>query len=457
MPLLIKARKDYVDSLRSSVRAEIPALDPTTERRSFIGGLVKAIGSLMTDWYIALKRYADHEPFPQTATGAFLRKGWWRAVTRLDPNPAAAAHGFIVITGTNGTIIPSGSLLSGSDGVTFETLNDCTIVNQGLRVTALTYDSVAGVCIVETVNRHYFATGLSVTISGATPSAYNGTFPITVTDDNEFTYVPASTPGSTPATGSSIQAAALFASVEVEATSTGQTTNQSSGGAINFSSAPTGVDTSALVTFGGLTGGTDAETDDAYRARVLEALGVDFGAFSADEITIVAKQVPGVTRVFVRRASLSPPPGYPQEGQVKVAFLRDNDANPLPSAQEVADVYNRLLALELQAHTAPEDLIVLSPPPYTVNFTFTSITPDTPGMRLAIAAALKQFFLEEAQWGGTITTLDYECVIKSAVDLSTRQRLKSFVLTSPSADIVAGTTVGYGYDDYPVLGTVTFA
>jgi uncharacterized phage protein gp47/JayE len=194
---------------------------------------------------------------------------------------------------------------------------------------------------------------------------------------------------------------------------------------------------------------TDIETEDSFRARTLEALGTDYGMFSADEIEIVAKTVPGVTRVMIRQATLFGTNGV-NEGQVKIAFLRDNDANPLPSAQEVADVKAKIVGLIMPAHTAEDDVIVMSPPPLTVDHDFASITPDTAGMRLAIKASLDQFFREEVAWGETISLDAIKCAILAAYDTETRQRLRSFSLTDPSTDIDPTD------DEYPVLGEVTF-
>lgn len=52
----------------------------------------------------------------------------------------------------------------------------------------------------DTSTAHGFTTGDSITIIGATPSGYNGTFTITVTDSDTFTYTVSNTL-STPATG----------------------------------------------------------------------------------------------------------------------------------------------------------------------------------------------------------------------------------------------------------------
>ena len=446
MPLSIPTRKGVTGSLRNYVRDSLPTLDPSTDRRSFIGGLVKSLGSALADLYLAFKRYADREPFPQTATGKFLTAGWWVPIVKLQKNPASPAHGYIVVQGTAGTILPAASEFQGS-GITYRSLRAATIVSQPIAADTLTADSGTGLCTYETGEPHNFATGQSVTISGATPSTYNGDFTIVVTSAKEFTYEPDTLPGSA-ASGSPI-ATSVFASIEVEATTTGQSTNLDGGGLLSFVDAPDGADDTGYVGFGGIAGGTDIETDDAYRARVLEALGTDFGMFSGGEIEIVAKQIPGVTRVMVRKATLNGTNGV-NEGQVKIAFLRDNDADFLPSAQEVADVKDRIVSLIMPAHTAAEDVVVMSPPPLEVDFSFTSITPDTPGMRRAIEASLRQFFREGVQWGELVPEDAYRCAIMAAYDADTRQKLRSFILSSPTGDVDPTD------DEYPVLGTVTW-
>lgn len=446
MPLSIPTRKGVSDNLRASVRTELPELDPSTERRSFIGGLIKSLASLMYDFYIALKRYAEREPFPQTATGTFLTRGWWVPITKLQPLAAAPAHGYLAVEATAGTVIPLGTTFQ-SAGVTFRSMAAITATLQSMSGT-ITPDADKGVAVFATPSPHNLATDMTVLISGASPADYNGSYAITVTGAQTFEYEPSVLPGSA-ATGAPLTAA-TFALVEVEATTTGQETNVDSGSDLAITNTIPGSESLGLVTWGGLTGGTDAETEDSFRARVLEALGTDYGMFTKDEIEIVAKTVPGVTRVMVRRATIGATNGV-AEGQVKIGFLRDNDAgSPLPSAQEVDDVKDQILSLILPAHTAPEDVIVMSPPPMAVDFEFSAIYPDTPGMRRSIEANLKQFFREAIEWGEDVTEDDYRCAILNAYDTETRQRLRSFSLDSPTGPI---TPSG---DDYPVLGDVTY-
>lgn len=444
MSLSIPSRREIVAALQSYVRADLPELDPTTGRRSFIGGLVKSLGSALHDFYVKLKRYADSEPFPQTASKPFLMAGWWRDITKLDPNPAAAAAGRVVITGTSGTILDAGSGISGS-GADYTTTQSAVVVTQSLVASSLTRSGTTA--IFETGEPHYLASGMTVTISGATQTEYNVTAVITVTAANELTFQVAGSPV-TPATGTP-KLSASWANVDIVCTTAGPNGNVDAGQSLSIDSPPAGLATEARVTFGAIAGGTDAESVEAYRARVLKALGTDFGTFTGDEIEIIAKSVPGVTRVFVRKATLDASNGV-AEGQVRVAFMRDGDANPFPSAQEVTTVKDKILLLAMPAHTAGEDVIVESPTPLPVAVTFTSITPNTASMRRAIQAKLAQFFREGVAFGATVTEDEYRCAIKDTYDREAGTALRAFALSTPTGDIAVAA------NEMPTLGTITF-
>ncbi len=65
-------------------------------------------------------------------------------------------------------------------------------------ITSLT---AVGTAVTAVSAAHGYTTGNSVTISGASPNAYNGTKTITVSDVNTFTYTASTAPGSSPAIG----------------------------------------------------------------------------------------------------------------------------------------------------------------------------------------------------------------------------------------------------------------
>lgn len=447
MPLNIPTRRQVASTLQSYVRADLPALDPTPSRRSKIGAWIKSVASSLHDWHVALKDYGDHEPFPQSARGQFLYKGWWRPLTKLDPLPASVARGDVVMTGTAGTLLPEDMTFS-ANGRTYTAKSSGAIVTQSING-VVRYAAVSAQAVVVTTIPHQMCSGMNVTISGATVPALNGTFAIQVSSETSFYYNAGAVTNINAGADAPVSISATWGVVVVQADTPGATSNISSGGTLTVTSSIAGAATTAIATAGGVSGGADAEQAEAYRARVLKALGTDFGAFTGDEIEIVARNVPGVTRVFVRKATRDGTNGV-FEGQVHVAFLCDDFQNPIPTAQKVADVKAAIVSNCMTANTAIEDVVVISPTPRVVNFTFTSIVPDTIGVREAVRNQLRQLFDEAVTYGEPVTELDYECAIKGAVDLTRRTALRSFVLASPSGPINTGPT------EMPMLGSVNF-
>jgi uncharacterized phage protein gp47/JayE len=451
MPLDIPERREVVGQLQSYAQAHLPEVDPTiTRRRGFIGGLIKSLASALHDWYVTLKRFADYEPWPQRATGDFLLNGWWVPITGLTRNPAAPARGVLVITGTAGTIVPAGTVFAGGRS-TYVVDNSQAVVAQSLLITSMS--RIGNVVTAYTAaDDHKLASGMTVTITGATPSDYNGDKVITVIAPDAFTFEidgsPASPTGTIKATGN-------WGNLEVTCSATGLDGNLDAGELLSVSGlAISGLDASAIVTYGGLAGGAAIEDVEDYRARVLEALGTDYGMFSAPEIKIVAKQVPGVTRVWVDEPVVFDPnaPSASDaiyEGQCRISFVRDGDANIFPSSQEVETVKQHILDTLQPAHTAEEDVIVVGAQPNYIDFSFSALSPDTASMRAAIRASLEQFF-KELPDNSEISVDAFRCAIRDSWDAERRQGVRSFTLIYPTSPITSAATY------LPVLRTITW-
>ena len=448
MPLKIPEADKIVRSGKTYVLKQ-PAfanLDLSTALRNLVLALLKGLSLALHDWYVALKDYGDHEPFPQTARGDFLTKGWWVDITKLKLTPETPASGSVVMTGTVGAIVLKDKQLQAGNRL-YRVKQSALVVAQSLNATSLTFAN--GKAIFETASDHHLASGLSVSISGADQAEYNGTHEIEITAANEFTFDLPGTPAS-PATGT-ISAALDMALVQVEALDVGQFTNIETGGRLRLVEPLADISDAAYTIWGGVTGGTDKEEPEAFRERILEALAATLGVFTEDEIVSEVKNVPGVTRVWVLKAKEHPVEGEPAEGQVKIGFLRDNDANPFPSAQEVADVKDRLAKTIMPAHMVDTNLMVFSPTPQKIDFQFASISPDSAAMRLAVTNNLRQFFLEIVELGEDVTRYDYECAIKRSIDNESGEALKNFQLTTPVGDVAIGIT------EMAALGTVSFA
>tara|TARA_R110000824_G_scaffold95990_11_gene230356 strand:+ start:13988 stop:15337 length:1350 start_codon:yes stop_codon:yes gene_type:complete len=448
MPVVIPTSKEVDTQGQSYVRAEIPELSAISRKGSFVSGLTTSFFLAVHGLYRAFKRYADNEPFPQTASAGFFKIGWWLDITGLQQTQPAAATGSVVITGTNGTVVSAGTAMA-ADGIGYTSDVAVSIINQTIAgVSSISVDP--SIAIFTTETPHNLATGMTVTFSGCIDAVANGAFEIRVVDAETIEYSLTSEAAGPVLAGNPLLSG-TWAGVSITADVVGTGSNLTSGANVTIAAPPVGADATALATFGGLADGSDLETLEAWRTRVLEGLAVDYGMFTADEIKILAKTVPGVTRVFVRRPTETPLAGYPLEGQVRIAFLRDNDAGPIPSAAEVEQVRAKIHSQLLPAHMTAADCEVLAPERYVLAVRFISISPDTPGMRASIRDNLLEFLADKAGWGGVLYIEDIRCAIRDAYDSDTGQGLITYELDTPTLDIALPV------DAFPVLETVQWS
>jgi uncharacterized phage protein gp47/JayE len=208
----------------------------------------------------------------------------------------------------------------------------------------------------------------------------------------------------------------------------------------------------------GLTGGADEEDDESLRRRVLLSRSIIQGVFTADQVRLAALGVSGNTRVFVVRPVLREDPPIvtvgttPAPGQLVVYVLRDNDQNIIPSQNILNQTKQAIIENgQLPAHTSESDLFVFAPSAIPVDFTFSSIEPDTPTMRQAIVDQLTAFFEDQVEFQTNVTQADYLGAINNTEDLQTNTFLGSFSVSSPAGDV----SISDG--EIAVLGSVSFA
>ncbi len=436
MPLSFPSQEQIVARMRADVAAILPGSDPTLEN-SLLDAIVASAGSRISDLYLDLNRLLN-ELFPQTATAEFL--DFFGEIFGVDRLPATAADGTAVFNGTLATAIPISTEFSGADGVLYVSSIGVNVSALNLSVTGLTRVGTTATAVF--ASAHGLATGLSVIISGAIETEYNGTVVITVTTATEFEYAVAGSP-STPATGTIVLDADI-ATVPLDAVETGVDGNRASGATITPTTTIVGLITPGFVDFFGLTGGADIEVDDNYRDRIILERSSLEALFNSAQIEQEAKTVAGVTRVLVKNIT-------PSFGQVTILFVRDDDISTIiPDTGEIADVKTAILAIK-PAHTADDDVIVTAPTPITADFTFTALSPDTAEMRNAITSNLTAFFREQVTFEETVEQGEYESVIFTTIDPTTGKKVESFVLSSPVGDIVVTT------DEIAVLGTVVYS
>lgn len=429
-----EAQQDVLIRVLADLKAELPKSNPYL-KNNFLNAMGVAFANRQFDSYQQLREVLK-QMFPDTATGVYLERwGGYKSIYRL---PATGSTGFITATGLTGSTIPIGSQWQNGEGSSFTAVDAATVTLVSISLSSLVRSG--STVTATTLTDHGIATGVSVTISGAVQTDYNGTFTVTVTGTDTFIYTIDASPA-TPATGT-ILAQYYGASVEVESDGTGQSENLEAGTVISLITPIAGVDNDSYVQYGAVAGGTDQETDEDYRVRVIYAWQNPAATFNEAAIVISASAVAGVTRVFVRSTT-------PYVGAVTVYIMRDNDENPIPEVSELNAVKAKLLET-MPAVMDADDLVVSAPTAVPVPFTFSSLVPNTVTMQNAITENLRVLFQERTDVGVDLPEAAFLSAIYQTVDLDTGDVVESFALSTPTANVAMDD------DEIPTLGTITF-
>lgn len=428
---LPKNQKEHIESIKTDFQRENTSANALT-KNNWVGSMLTGLGLRNWDFIYQLK-FLQKELFLPTAVRTLPIFGVWYGLPR---NQATQSVGNIVAVGTLASTVPISTQLQNSAGAKYQTTAPGTIVANSLSVSTMTRSG--STVTVTTAVDHELSSQTDVDISGAVETDYNGTHSINVTDSNIFTFTISATP-STPATGT-ILADQDSILIPVESINNGNVLNLTAGDALTLSVPISGVNSTLRVDYAGLTGGADAESNDDYRDRLLDRARNPVAHFNAADIINQAKKVPGVTRGWVKEYDPAP-------GSLKFYFVRDNDASIIPGAGAITTTKNKILEIK-PATVADSAVDVLAPTAVTVNFAFTSITPDTTEMRLAIEAAINsdsRKLNEGEDWREDA----YRAAITTVVDRSTNAPLTNYTLT-----LTGDQTVNSG--EIAVVGTVTF-
>lgn len=224
------------------------------------------------------------------------------------------------------------------------------------------------------------------------------------------------------ATDAEVTIASGTATAAVTAVEGGTTGNTAVSTSLSFVTPIAGINSAATVATGGLVNGTDAESDDALRERLLDHIQEPPQGGSAADYVKWAKQVPGVTRAWC----------YPEEdgdGTVKVRFMTDDlTVDGIPTAGKVAEVQAHIN--ELKPVTA--NVTVAAPVAVPLAFTIQAI-PNTQAVKDAIDAELADLIRREAEPGGTILLSH----IREAISVAAGEI--NYVMTAPNADVTRTT------------------
>ncbi len=423
MPINLPTNSTTVkDRIKTDIQIKVPLSNPFI-RGSWLRAFAESLGERMYDFYYTVTQ-AIVQIFPDTTIDNLDRWGSFYNISRL---AATRASGTIVFQGTSaGLTIPLAHKFTDSDGNIFSsTETKDTAANV---VVQSTLTQTGGIATFVGTSDHNFNNGDEAVITGAADALYNGTFAVTPTSDNTFTYeVPSGAGAST--TGATFTNNSGF--IAVQADVSGLDSNLDPFTSMTLQTPISGIDDGCGANTAGFTGGADQEETEAFRDRLLDIIRNPVAHFNVSDITRIAKAVSLVTRVFVQEVT-------PSDGQVTIYPMVDNESNTIPGAATVTAVKNAVLAIK-PANTSDADVIVSAPTGVDSPFVFTaaSLNPDTSTMRTSIENNLKQFFAESVEVGTDVTEDSYRAAIQSTVDTITGDAMISFALTAPSGDLAA--------------------
>jgi uncharacterized phage protein gp47/JayE len=183
-----------------------------------------------------------------------------------------------------------------------------------------------------------------------------------------------------------------------------------------------GIDNSATVQT--LDGGTDTETDDQLRARILHRIqNPPMGGAAADYVTW-ALAVPGVTRAWA-----APEQGV---GTITVRFLEDDlraDDNGWPTPDDVQRV---ALYIDQMRPVTVKDTYVVAPIKEFIDVTIAHLEPDTPEAQAEIEQSLNAMLFQKAAPGATIYNAWVSYAIMSAPSVQSFELVTTADYAMPS-------------------------
>lgn len=209
--------------------------------------------------------------------------------------------------------------------------------------------------------------------------------------------------------------------------------NKAEGIAVALTSPIAGVQSNASILSPGLTGGVDIEEIESWRARIIERIQTPPHGGNESDYHAWAKQIAGVTRVWVFPNQLG-------RGSVYLLFVMDEKAGTIiPSPTEVGFVQDHLDVVR----PVTADVTVAAPDAVPVDFQI-NLSPNTVAVQQAVEAELVDLIRRESMPGGTLLLSH----IREAISVASGET--DSVLVSPTANITRA------FGDITIVGNITF-
>ncbi|MCB2200891.1 baseplate J/gp47 family protein [bacterium] len=233
--------------------------------------------------------------------------------------------------------------------------------------------------------------------------------------------------------------------VVVTASEAGVDGNTAAAGTLSLVTPIDGVDTDATIDSDGITGGTDVETDAAYRARMASADRARRLGGSESDFVTWAEEVAGVAKAWCF-------PLFDGVGTVGLSVLADGD-DPIPSATLLSTV--EAYVSDSSRKPAAAELVMIEPERVSIQLAL-AISPLTSALQASITSDLKALMLQKVYPGGSFAiSLVHNALQRSnltvyRIDAMSVDTGEGYEAVSPPGDVEL--TGG----QYAVLDAITF-
>lgn len=401
-----------INDVYNRIVADFKAYNPLSQpavKNSWIGSILVAISGRIYDIYRKLN-FIIKQAFIDTATGEYLKR--WGSYVNIYQKAATKASGSFILTGTVGSIIPKDTeILVGSN--VYKTNSSVQIANNIVEVN--NYSKTLDLVTITFTNEHNLGTGMTISINGED-------YAIQVLDANKIS-VTTDEDWSGPLT-------ITYNSTIVAATpnEAGLSYNIPSGTTGKTSSVIQGVDVVCYTNHAGFTGGSDIESIESLRKRIIYRYQNPVTNFNKSAIITFMQSLPNVGQVVVHETT-------PKIGQVTIYYLLTD--NEEPTAGKTESVLNSIDTDLRPVNTALEDIFLLASTPVVVDIDISNVYPLSVKLKDAIKESLRQYF-KSLKLETKVYRNDLIEIIKGSVDTETGQGVVSFDLVTPAEDIEIG-------------------
>lgn len=433
---MFKDKQTILFELRQEFRANLPTLKFSNN------SIENALIQVFAHMYITISRgfsYAIKNMFPQNCPTDIL--DLWGGASVGDRIPATTAVGQVWVTGDVGVEFPTGTEFTSDFGFEYITTVGGVVAQSDYEVTSLSIESTNNLLLTldGVIN---FPTLSTVSISDASVSIYNNDYTATVLNANTISIRMGFPIVTAPLPDTGFTVSVKGVPVSVVSKKETREANLDYGKPLFLSAEVSGVDSDAVVYYGGIGGGSDLESNTDYRQRVLSWLKQPVTILNSGQISSICREVVGVSRIFLNRAT-------PKAGKCQILAVKDTAVSLSLTAGDVTYIKTKIANL-LDITRELDDYFVGSPYLQPINVFIGGLSPDTPSVRDSIIANLDSELSARQELGGS---LDVDLLRRAsllAVDSDTGESVQTLNLTSPS---VAFIDIGKYIGTYSIAGT----